>query len=368
MSHARRVGVLVLATAALLSSCVRGTVSGVAEAGDPVEAYDKRGSAPRVVPNPGGELVSLLGLESTGQLLCGALSAPEWSEVLGGPLQLRWVQRGGCQAEGGHQTVYASLSADQPCADVQPQQATTVGGLPGVAVTVASTREMLCVPLNHFGKEKADREKYGNDDARPKGTLHLTANPGENPPKPGRQILADLGERLVKALVKEGPSAPVPGEKGALPYTPFPPPGNAGVVDLPGPQRAAALCTAVTDDMVQSILGFPVRERQLTFGGDCTISGGEVNKGGAHTVWVQVISGTLEGPGSLYRGEPITVAGRPARMGSVLSGTGVLLQDGMANLLAVRLMALGDTRTDDQRRALERSLAEQLVPRLLGPI
>ncbi|MGO1050642.1 hypothetical protein [Crossiella sp. CA198] len=365
MTNARRIGALLLAATALLAGCTK--VGGVAEAGDPVEGYDKRGSAARKVPSPGGELVSLLNPEPTGQLLCGALSAADWSTVLGGPVQSRWSQRGGCLIEGGHQSVYAALSWQQPCKTLPNPQQVDVSGRAATAVSTNSGGEVLCVPFNHFGEQELDKQKYGNsEDAVPKGTLHLTASPGNNPPKAARQVLHELAGRLLVELTKPGPAAPAPGEKGALPFTPFPPPADGAVVDLPHPQRAAALCTAATDEMFQTILGAPVRERQLTYGGDCTISGGEPFKGGAHTVWIQVLSTKLDG--GLYNGAEITVAGRPAKVGSVLSGTGVLLRDKMDNLLAVRLMALGDNRTDEARRGLEKALAEQIVPKLLGSI
>lgn len=363
MTNARRAGVLLLAAVALLAACTR--VAGQAEAGDPVEGYDPRGSAARKVTSPGGELVSLLNPEPTAQLLCGALSAAEWSAVLGGPLQRRWVQRGGCLLEGGHHTVYASLSWQQPCKSLGGQQV-EVTGRPATAAQGSAGGEVLCVAFNQFGEHEQEKERYGNEDAVPKGTLHLTATPGNNPPKQARALLHELAEKLLAPLTRPGPAAPAPGEKGALPFTPFPPPAAGGVVDLPHPQRAAALCTAATDEMFQSTLGVPVRERQLTYGGDCTISGGEPFKGGAHTVWIQVLSTRLDG--GLYTGAEITVAGRPARVGSVLNGTGVLLRDHMDNLLAVRLMALGDNRTDEARRGLEKALAEQIVPKLLGSV
>ncbi|WHT19192.1 hypothetical protein N8J89_39920 [Crossiella sp. CA-258035] len=365
MTNARRTGALLLATAALLAGCT--TVRGVAEAGDPVEGYDKRGSAARKVSSPGGELVSLLNPEPTAQLLCGTLSTQEWSELLGGPVQSRWAQRGGCLVEGGRQTVYLSLSWQQPCKTLANPQQVDVGGRPATSVAASGGGEVLCVPFNQFGEQELEKRKFGDsEDAVPKGTLHMTATPGSNPPKSPKQVLHELAQKLLAELTKPGPAAPAPGEKGALPYTPFPPPPAAGVVDLPHPQRAAALCTAASDEMFQSILGVPVRERQLTYGGDCTISGGEPFKGGAHTVWIQVLSTKLEG--SLYNGAEISVAGRPAKVGSVLSGTGVLLRDNMDNLLAVRLMALGDNRTDEARRGLEKALAEQIVPKLLGAV
>ena len=283
----------------------------------------------RPVPMPSGELLMALPRETTAQVLCQAVPAERWIQLMGGEVA-REVENGeSCHAVGLDDWVRISLNRTS-VADLTKlgtRKNLTIAGRPATLI-LGSSPSFVEVQL-----ADADRRP-------PTGGFFRIETSWTRVPRQDDQSesrLLGLAEATLAVSFGPEPKLPAVGELDALERKTVEP--GKGIIDAPLPEIAWKLCT-----QLGRALGLPAEATEPRNDGKCMV---DTAKGSLRVENDALISEHRDPP----------VAGRPAKESQ--GELSVLLTDNDSKQ-GLRFQWSGGSKTD------LRELAEKVVPPLLG--
>ncbi|WP_410655592.1 hypothetical protein [Amycolatopsis sp. lyj-112] len=289
----------------------------------------ENGHALRPVPMPSGEILMALPKETTAQVLCQAIPAERWTQLMGGEVA-REVEHGEtCHAVGLDDWVRISLNrtgvADRTTLGTRKK--ITVAGRPATLV-IGGSPSLVEVQLADEGVQP------------PTGGILRIETSWTRVPRQDDQSesrLLGLAEATLAASFGPEPKLPAVGRLDAIERKTVEP--GAGILDAPLPEIAWKLCT-----QLGRALGLPAEATEPRIDGKCMV---ESAKGPIRVENDALISEHSAAP----------VAGRPAKESQ--GELSVLLTDN-GSKQGLRFQWSGGSKTD------LRELAEKVVPPLLG--
>ncbi|NYI89233.1 hypothetical protein HNR02_002556 [Amycolatopsis endophytica] len=298
----------------------QGSAAPPAAPGLPAVWPTKDGELPRRVPMPSGEMIAALPSDSSGHVLCQALSEQRWQAVLGGAT-LREVRGGGCHIVTGSLDVVLRL--DNLPAQLRSPQTLTVSGR---AAEVESS-----------GTVNARLNAHLVDD-QPSGEIHpylrveITRYAVTRPGLALDELATSIARDVIDSTMAPGPDLPRANQNGVIAMEATEPVPGYGILDSPWPVVSWQLCTSLAEAMKTS-----TTSAKPKFDGRCTV----------RTVQAALSDDVTP------RAYPDTLAGRPALI--------------TPDVVAVKL-------DDDTSQELSftgtgrdlRALAESVLPALLG--
>ncbi|MEV6910595.1 hypothetical protein [Amycolatopsis sp. NPDC051071] len=319
-------GVLVTVVAGLSAGCV-GKVDTYEEGLGPKELPKawptENGHALRPVPMPTGEFLLALPPETTAQVLCQAVPAERWTQLMGGPVA-REVEHGeSCHAVGLDDWVRISVNRTAVTGGMGKAKAVTIAGRPATLVV--------------GGAPSVVEVKLSDTDVR---VLRIETSWTRVPRQDNKDegLLLGLTESVLNGAFSPGPKLPAADKRDIIERKTVEP--GAGILDAPLPEISWKLCT-----QLGRALGIPETDTEPYSDGKCTAT--TVDDSPVRVEHTAIRTELRDAP----------VAGRPAQETS--GELSVLLTDNGSGQ-GLRFYWSGGSKT-----AL-RELAEKVVAPLLG--
>ncbi|GAA4537157.1 hypothetical protein [Amycolatopsis samaneae] len=284
------------------------------------------------IPMPTGEMVAALPRATAGQVLCRALPAQRWPEILGGPVRTEVDLTGRCHVVTTTLDVTVDLNgATTPLVRSDP---ITISGRRGYLEhsTVGATL-MLALTGNRPGTW-----------VNPTLYVHLMKDFRDTEERDLGGMAKAIAEGVIAATTAPGLSLPEDTESlTGIPPRSVPPTPRFGIVDGAYPMVAWQLCTQLAHE-----LGVDVEKTKPSMRGECQLRGDGFN---ASADYSETTGGKAE--------YPDRIAGRPAQFGKNYVQVKLVDDDDQA----VRFYASFARATNDDRL---RTLVEKVLPALLG--
>ncbi|MFD9894596.1 hypothetical protein ACFWY9_35065 [Amycolatopsis sp. NPDC059027] len=283
------------------------------------------------VPMPTGEMVAALPRTTAGQVLCRAVPAQRWPEILGGPVLMEVSLTGSCHVVTATLDVTVDLNGSTtPLVRSEP---ITISGRSGYAEhSETGATLMLALTGNRPGTwvnptlnirlmkdfRDSERDLAGMAKAIAEGVIAATTAPGLSLPQDTESL-------------------------SGIPPKAVPPTPRFGIVDGAYPMVSWQLCTQLAQE-----LGVDIEKTKPSMRGDCQLQGDTFN---ASADYIETTAGKAE--------YPDRIGGRPAQF--TKNYVQVKLTDDTDQ--AVRFHAFfARTQNDDRLHAL----VEKVLPPLLG--